>query len=49
MLAIWRNIDLAMRGLYCPPVIPAELVQALPELCQAWVVFRGRSWQVGLT
>jgi len=35
-------------GLYCPPVIPAELGQALPELCQAWVVFRGRSWQVGL-
>jgi len=35
-------------GLYCPPVIPAKLGQALPELCQAWVVFRGRSWQVGL-
>ena len=35
-------------GLYCRPVIPAKLSRALPELCQARVVFRGRSWQVGL-
>jgi len=31
-----------LRGLYCPPVIPAKL-------CQARVVFRDGSWQVGLT
>jgi len=36
------NAQLCFGGLYCPPVIPAEL-------CQARVVFRGTSWQVGLT
>ena len=35
-------ISYIIGGLYCPPVISAKL-------CQAWVVFRGRCWQVGLS